>query len=193
MLLRHRPPAISSQPGTTAELYAHLSLKSVAVLRWLQAIRVEHVLVGPVAEAIRAGRPSGDPAPAGVVAIVPAPYGRNYKRLCQGLWAEHARLRVDGEPETVPVKLTEEKMMRGGRWTLRCGVHDLDVEGHPAGAPSYQELLYEAARFNLSDDLAVDVASPEDVELYRQLARTGAAPEIRITRAASERAAADAS
>jgi hypothetical protein len=183
MLLRHRPPAISSQPGATHEAYGHLSVKSVAVLRWLQAIRVEHVVVGPVAEAIRHGRPAGaDHAPAGPLAIVPAPYGRNFDRLCQGLWAEHVRLRVDGEPETVPVKLTEEKLMRGGRWTLRCGVHDLDIEGHREGAPSYQELLYEAARFPLAEGLAVDVASPEDVELYRGLARTGAPPEIRITR-----------
>jgi hypothetical protein len=177
MLLRHRPPAIDSQPGTTSESYAHLSVKSITVLRWLKANGVEHVLVGPVADAIRGGT-----AISGPVSIVPAPYGRNYGRLSRALWSEHARLRVDGEADTVPIKLNEEKLLRGGRWTLRCGVHDFDIEGRPAGAPSYQELLYEAARFELAPDLSVDVASPEDLEHYAHVRRTGTSPEIRITR-----------
>lgn len=179
MLLRRRPPAIDSQPGTAAEGFQHLSVKALAQLRWLQANKVEFVVVGPVAEAIRGGGAANGP-----LAIVPAPYSRNFARLCRGLWAGHARMRVEGEPGTVPVKLSEEKLMRGGRWTLRCGVHDIDIEGHPPGAPSYQELLYEAARYNLAPDLSVDVASPEDLEHYAHVRRTGTAPEIRITRTA---------
>jgi hypothetical protein len=177
MLLRRRPPAIDSQPGTTSEGFQHLSVKSVAMLRWLNANHVEFVLVGPVADAIRGQAPISGP-----VAIVPAPYRRNFGRLCRALWAEHARLRVDGEEGTVPVKLTDEKLMRGGRWTLRAGVHDLDIEGRPPDAPSYQELLYEATRTELAPDLSVDVASPEDLEHYAHVRRTGTAPEIRITR-----------
>lgn len=182
MLLRHRPPALDSQSGTTSEGFQHLSVKSVTMLRWLNANGVEYVLVGPVAESIRASD-----AIAGAVAIVPAPYGRNLGRLCRALWSAHAKQRVDGEVGTVPVKLNEEKLVRGGRWTLRCGVYDLDVEGRPPEAPSYQELLYEAGRFELAPDLSLDVASTEDLEHYAHMRRTGNAPEIRITRNAAER------
>jgi hypothetical protein len=165
--------------GTTAQGYGQLSAKAVTLLRWLSANNVEYVLVGPIAESIRSSA-----AVSGPVAIVPAPYGRNFGRLCRALWSEHARLRVEGEADTVPVKLNEEKLMRGGRWALRCGVHDLDIEGRPGSAPSYQELLYEAGRFDLASDLRVDVASPEDLEHFAHVRRTGTAPEIRISRGA---------
>ena len=120
------------------------------------------------------------------MAIVPAPYRRNYERLTRALWAGRARLRVDAtedpDPETWPVKMTAEKLARGQRWTLRCGAHDLDVETQPDGAPGYQELLYEANRFELAEDVSVEVAAPEDIERYEHIRRTGTAPEIRITR-----------
>jgi hypothetical protein len=183
MLLRRRPPRLGSQPITTAQGFDHLDRKAVAVLRWLQANRVQFILVGPVAEAIR-----GSTEAAGPVAIVPTPYGRNFERLARALWSAHARLRVEteGGSETVPVKMTEEKLIRGQRWTLCCGEYDLDIEGRPEEAPHYQELLYEAGRFELAGDLTVEVASPEDVEHYAHLQRTGTAPEIRITRTSRE-------
>jgi hypothetical protein len=87
---------------------------------------------------------------------------------------------------------------------LRFGGYDLDIEGHgsgahaasesestpPAGgpqsasesAPNYQELLYEAARVELAEGLVVEVASPEDLEHYSHVRRTGTAPEFRVTR-----------
>ncbi len=185
MLLRHRPPALGSQPVTTAKNFAHLDPKAVGVLRWLKANGVEFVLVGPVAQAVR-----GETRPSGPVAIVPAPYARNFERLSRALWRAHVRLRVDteteAEAEAVPFKVTEEKLMRGQRFAFRCGEHDLDIEGRPDGAPQYQELLYEAGRVELAPDLTVDVASPEDVEHYAHLQRTGSPPEIRITRNATE-------
>lgn len=181
MLLRHRAPSIDSQSGSTDEGFEHLSVKAVAVLRWLQANKIEFVLVGPVAEAIR-----GSTDAPGAVAIVPAPYGRNLHRLCRALSSAHARLRVDGEAETTPVKLTEEKLTRGGRWTLRCGIHDLDIEGRPETAPSYQEVLYEAGTFTLAPDLSVNVAAPEDLVRYAHLRHTGTPTEIRITRSATD-------
>ena len=94
----------------------------------------------------------------------------------RALWAAHARLRSMTETETMPFKMTEEKLMRGQRWTLRCGEHDLDIEGRPDDAPRYQELLYEAGRVELAPDLSVEVASPEDVEHYAHLERTGTRP-----------------
>jgi hypothetical protein len=129
------------------------------------------------------------------VAIVPAPYRRNLERLAKALTSEHARLRVEtaegAGADPVPIKLTAEKLAEAKHWTLRCGTHDLDVEGGiraaggNSGLPSYQELLYEAGRFELEPGLRVEVASPEDIEHFAHLRRTGVAPEIKITRQVS--------
>lgn len=180
-----------------ADGFQHLDQSAVAVLRWLNANKVGYVLVGPVARAIR-----GDVETRGPVAIVPAPYGRNWERLCSALVAGHAGLRTEavargGSPQTTqaPVKLTAEKLARGRRWLLHCEAHDLDIEaaashrdkartGSADFGPRYQELLYEAARFEVSPGVSVEVAAPEDLEHYSHVRRTGAAPEFRITRKA---------
>jgi hypothetical protein len=82
-------------------------------------------------------------------------------------------------------KFDHEKLVEA-RWTLRCGAHDIDVEGvlrnDGGGTRSYQELLYEAGRFELEADLSVEVASPEDIEHFAHLRRTGSPPEIKIIR-----------
>ena len=83
----------------------------------------------------------------------------------------------------IPVRLTADKLLSGQRWALRCGVHELDIEGHAPGQPRYQELLYEASRFELAAELRVEVAAPEDVEYFDHVRRTGVAPEIRVARA----------
>ena len=169
--------------------FEHIDASSIAVLRWLNANEVDYVLVGAVAEAIRGQRTATGP-----VAIVPAPYGRNFGRLARALWAAHARQRVplpaQGDPDTVPVKITAEKLGRGQRWSLRCGAHDVDIEtvsvpvqGEADSGPGYQELLYEAARFAPAEGVHVEVASPEDIEHYAHRSRTGRSPEMRITRA----------
>lgn len=200
MLLKHRPPKIESRPVDLREGLEHLEQKSMAVLRWLNANKVDYVVVGSVARAVH-----GDVDTRGPVAIVPAPYGRNYARLCTALVAAHAGLRSEGagrgtasRPEQVAVKLTHEKLARGHRWMLRFAGYDLDIEGHGSGgraasdtgsgaggaesAPGYQELLYEATRVELAEGLVVQVASPEDLEHYSHVRRTGTAPEFRVTR-----------
>jgi hypothetical protein len=187
MLLRHRVPRLESQPVTASKGFEHLDERWIAVLRWLHANRIDFVLVGYVARAIR-----GDGNARGPVAIVPAPYGRNLDRLARALSSASARLRIDGaadpqsaEAETMPVKITGEKLVRGQRWTLRCGAHDLDIEGRPAGVPRYQELLYESVRFSLAPEVSVEVACPEDIEHYDHVRRTGISPEFRVVRRAS--------
>jgi hypothetical protein len=190
MLLKHRPPGIQSLPVQPRNGLEHLDRNWLAVLSWLKANKVDFVVVGAAARGIR-----GEVDATGPVAVVPAPYGRNYERLSRALVYAHARLRVgtgsrvSGEPDTAPVKLTAEKLARGTRWMLRCAVYDLDIEGgaarragRPEGAPDYQELLYEAGRFELAAGVSVEVASPEDLEHYDHLRRTGTAPEIRISR-----------
>jgi hypothetical protein len=181
MLLKRRAPRIDKKPATRTKGFEHIDEKAVAVLRWLNANQVDYVLVGPVAGALR-----GDPVSDGPVAIVPAPYRRNYERLTRALWSSRARMRIEGgedtDNDTSPVKMTTEKLARGQRWTLRCGEHDLDIEAQPDGAPGYQELLYESNRFHLTPDVGTEVAAPEDIERYEYMRRTGTAPEIRITR-----------
>lgn len=201
MLLKHRSPGIDAKSVTPRAGLEHLDRKSIAVLRWLNASHVDYVVVGPVAHAIR-----GDHAAKGPVAIVPAPYSRNWDRLTRALIAEHAGLRSDrGLPgsaergDAVSVKLTPDKLARGRRWMLRFGDFDLDIEGsgtRAAGArgnghghsgdgtraPRYQELLYEANRFEVADGVSVEVASPEDLEHFSHVRRTGTAPEFRVTR-----------
>jgi hypothetical protein len=181
MLLKRRVPRIDSRPAKPAQGFEHLDHKAISVVRWLNANRIDYVLVGPVAEAIR-----GRVTVRGPVAVVPAPYDRNFERLERALWRSHARLRVDsggeGETDTLPAKLTADKLARGQRWTLRCDAYDLDIEGRPDGVPDYQELLYEAARYEMAEGVAVQVAAPEDIERYAHIGRTGTAPEIRISR-----------
>jgi hypothetical protein len=208
MLLKHRSPGIDAKSVTPRAGLEHLDRKSIAVLRWLNASHVDYVVVGPVAHAIR-----GDQVAKGPVAIVPAPYSRNWDRLTRALVAEHAGLRSDrGLPgsgergDAVTVKLSPDKLARGRRWMLRFGEFDLDIEGsgtrgagargsghprsgedvaHPPQAPRYQELLYEANRFEVADGVSVEVASPEDLEHFSHVRRTGTAPEFRVTRTAT--------
>jgi hypothetical protein len=184
MLLKRRTPRIDSRPADTTKGFEHLDSGAVAVLSWLKANHVEFVLVGPVAEAIR-----GRTGVRGPVAIVPAPYRRNLERLARSLDSAHACIRLDGagisgEADTTPTKLTAEKLARGQLWTLRCGSYDVDIEGHTPGTPSYQDLLYDASRFDPAAGVSIEVASPEDIEHYAHFRRTGTAPEIRITRRA---------
>ena len=85
MLLKHRPPDIDSSPVTLHQGFSHLDQGWLAVIRWLNANKVDFVLIGSAALAIR-----GDASARGPVAIVPAPYGRNFDRLATALVAQHA-------------------------------------------------------------------------------------------------------
>ncbi len=185
-MLFTRAPRIEHRPANPAPGQEHLKPGWVAILRWLQTHKVEFVLVGPVAESIR-----GNVRADGPVAIVPAPYRRNLDRLARALSAEQARLRVDAGAasgaDASPAKLDHEKLAQNARWTVRCGAHDIDIEGGLSnngggGMPSYQELLYEAGRFELEPELSIEVASPEDIEHFAHLRRTGSPPEIKIIR-----------
>jgi hypothetical protein len=183
MLLRNRATSIDSTAVSAAKGYEHVAASSIAVMHWLNESGVDYVLVGAVARAIR-----GDAAAQGPVAIVPAPYGRNLDRLANALNAVGARKRSHGEligaprPTGGQLKLSADLLVGADRWSLRCGDHDLDIEGRPSGTPSYQELLYEAIRFQVSADVAIEVAATEDIEHYDHVRRTGVAPEMTVKR-----------
>jgi hypothetical protein len=176
MLLRRRRPEITTRPINAVAGLEHLKAEPVAVLRWLSESRVDYVLLGEVARAVRGERDASGP-----VVILPASYGRNLQRLADGLHAAHARLRsVRPDEENTAVKLSAEKLARPQRWQLRSGAHDLDVEGPAPGLPSYEELLYEAGVFELEPGLRVQVASIEDVGRFSHAERVDR--EIRVTR-----------
>jgi hypothetical protein len=185
MLLKRSAPRIDARSVEPVHGLEHLKEEWIAILRWLRDSRVEYVLIGSVGDAIR-----GNVHAAGPVAIVPAPYRRNLERLTRALSSEHARQRSAQNAENPALKLTAEKLAERPRWELRCGAHDIDIEfaarkpEDRVGAPSYQELLYEAGRFEPEPGLPVEVASPEDIEHFAQLGRTGVPPEIKITRRA---------
>jgi hypothetical protein len=184
MLLKNRQPAIEQAPSTPAKGFEHIDPAAIAVMSWLGASGVDYVLVGGVARAVR-----GESRATGPVSIVPAPYGRNLDRLARTLNAVHARERSHHEllgaatkGREAATKFKAETFLRPERWVLRCGDHELDIEGRPAGSPSYQELLYEAVRTVLAPGLSVEVAAPEDVEQYDHVRRTGAVTAMVVTR-----------
>jgi hypothetical protein len=181
MLRKRRHPQVDLRPANPSQGFEHLTRESIAVLAWLQANQVEFVLVGPVAEAVRGGSTASGP-----VAIVPAPYRRNFERLSRGLIASGAKPRQSAGAEAAKARAAADKVAGGQRWEFRTGVHFLDVEGRSSETPGYQELLYEAGRFELAAGLNVDVASPEDIEHYAHVRRTGISPELRITRGAAQ-------
>src|SRR5450631_244645 len=90
MLLKHRAPEINTAPVHRRQGLEHLDKSSIELLRWLNVIKLDYVVVGPVAHAIR-----GDVSARGPMAIGPAPYGRNFERLAGALVAQHAGLRSD--------------------------------------------------------------------------------------------------
>ncbi len=188
MLLRNRLPVLEDSPVPSAKAFEQMDDSAIAIVAWLNANRVDYVVAGAVARIAR-----GDAAARGPVTIVPAPYGRNLDRLARALNSARARVRLNGElsgpgvdpygPQSAPIKLSAERFVGAERLTLRCGSHDLDIEARPAGVPRYQELLYEAAKFELADGVAVECAGYEHIEHYEHLRRTGVPPEIRVTRA----------
>lgn len=183
MLLKRHVPRIDERPPDPGEGFEHLDPDALAVLRWLIAARVEFVLVGPVAEALR-----GHSGARGAVAIVPAPYRRNLERLERALELERVYARVEGPAQGgeaekwSQIRLTAEMLGRGQLRTLRIGSRNLDIEGTVPGLPGYQDLLYEATRLTPAEGVSVEVASPEDIERYAHVRRTGIAPQITITR-----------
>jgi hypothetical protein len=183
VLLRNRTPPIATVPEQAAAGCEHLPGAALAVLSWLSGARIDFVLVGAVARQLR-----GEHGAAGPVAIVPAPYGRNLDRLVQALGVQRARERTavqagaGAPPAGAPLKLKAELLVRPRRLQLVLGAHPLDVEGRPDSAPSYQALLYEAVRMQVSAATAVEVAAPEDIEFYEQVHRTGVAPQISVAR-----------
>ena len=90
MLLKHRAPDDQHHSGHLRQGLEHLDSSWIELLRWLNTIKLDYVVVGPVAQAIR-----GDLNARGPVAIVPAPTGATSSAWTNALVAQHAGLRSD--------------------------------------------------------------------------------------------------
>jgi hypothetical protein len=90
MLLRHRSRDNDTTPAAPSPGLEHLDQRSVTTLRRLIDARLDFVLIGPVAHAIR-----GELTAQGAVAIVPAPYLRNRERLSAAVSAHGEDLVVE--------------------------------------------------------------------------------------------------
>jgi hypothetical protein len=193
MLLKRRPPKIdTTRPFEPKPGFEHADAGEIALLRWLKEYSIDFVLVGSVSQTVHTGSVT-----AGPLAIVPAPYRRNLERLARALAGAEARVRDElarppGRDRDAPVQLTVTDLMQDRVWPLCCGPLPIDVVGTTApsnggahGSSDYQELLYEATRVELTFDLSVEIASPEDIAHYAHLRRTGSPPEITISRRSS--------
>src|SRR5260370_41151735 len=137
MLLKGRPPGIDDRPAATKHGFEHLDPSALSVLRWLHANKVEFVLVGPVAEALR-----GRMAARGPASIVPAPYRRNLERLARALDSADATIRLDGAgvdrgTDTAPTKPTAGKPARKQPLALRRGRPHPRHRGATGGGARY--------------------------------------------------------
>jgi hypothetical protein len=62
------------------------------------------------------------------------------------------------------------------------GPDRLEVVQRPESAPAYEEVIYEAMRFEIAAGMQIEVAAPEDIELYDHVRRTGALPQMKLSR-----------
>ena len=132
----------------------------VAMLRALDAHRVEFLVVGGIAARLR-----GAPLLTQDVDITPAPDRANLERLAGALKDLEARLRTATEPDGVPFPFDPGLLEHAAVWTLITKHGDLDLVVSPAGTAGYQDLIRDADELKVATepDLAVQVASLADV------------------------------
>ncbi len=132
----------------------------VAVLRVLDAHRVEFLVIGGIAARLR-----GAPLLTQDVDITPAPDRANLERLAGALKDLEARLRTATEPDGVPFPFDPGLLENAAVWTLITKHGDLDLVVSPAGTAGYQDLIRDADELKVATepDLAVQVASLADV------------------------------
>jgi hypothetical protein len=132
----------------------------VAVLRVLNAHRVEFLVVGGIAARLR-----GAPLLTQDVDITPARDRANLERLAGALKDLDARLRTSTEPDGVAFPFDPGLLENATVWTLTTKHGDLDLVVSPAGTDGYHDLIRDADEMKVATDpdLAVQVASLADV------------------------------
>ncbi|HWL48766.1 MAG TPA: hypothetical protein VNT92_02735 [Acidimicrobiia bacterium] len=132
----------------------------VAILRVLDAHRVDFLVVGGIAARLR-----GAPLLTQDVDITPAIDRANLERLAGALQDLEARLRTATEPNGVPFPFDAGLLGNATVWTLVTKHGDLDLVVSPAGTDGYRDLIKDSDELKVATepDLAVQVASLADV------------------------------
>ena len=132
----------------------------VAILRLLDAHRVEFIVVGGIAARLR-----GAPVLTQDVDITPATDRTNLERLAAALRDLDARVRTATEPDGVALPFDPALLESASVWTLTTKHGDLDLVVSPAGTQGFRDLITDADRLKVAVDpeLLVNVASLADV------------------------------
>ena len=132
----------------------------VAILRVLDAYRVEFLVVGRIAARLR-----GAPFLTQDVDITPATDRANLERLAAALKDLEVRLRTATEPNGAPFPFDAGLFGNATVWTLVTKHGDLDLVVSPAGTDGYRDLIEDSDELKVATepDLAVRVASLADV------------------------------
>ena len=132
----------------------------VAILRLLDAHRVEFIVVGGIAARLR-----GAPLLTQDVDVTPATDRTNLERLAAALHDLDARLRTATQPDGVAFPFDPGLLESASLWTLTTKHGDLDLVISPAGTRGYPDLITDADRLKVAVDpeLLVNVASLADV------------------------------
>ncbi|MEX2658155.1 MAG: hypothetical protein WD232_00560 [Acidimicrobiales bacterium] len=127
-------------------------------LRVLQEEGVRFVVVGGFAGNVR-----GAPLNTNDLDICYERSQENMERLVTALRRLQAKLRVAGVDEELPFDLHWRTIESGGSFTFTTEAGEIDVLAFPSGTAGYADLIVKAERFELGDDLAVDVVSLDDL------------------------------
>lgn len=132
-------------PGPRPARFADLDDEQLALLRALAAFHVDHVVVGSLADAVH-GRPASGP-----LAVVPAPYARNFDKLADALRALAATPTDASHPPRA-------RALRGRRLSLTCEDGTLDIRGDL----DFGSLHEQARREELEPGLGVQIVPPHE-------------------------------
>jgi hypothetical protein len=120
--------------------------------------RVRYVVIGGLAATLR-----GSPYPAADLDITPATGRENLGRLAVALRSLDAKLRVPGVDEPIDWPLDERAFDQGTTRTFTTRAGYLDVSRRPDGTQGVPDLVRDATREEVAEQLTVLVASLADV------------------------------
>ena len=152
----------------------------LAALRTLQAHHVRFVVIGGLA-----GRLWGSPTTTNDTDICYARDERNVERLAGAL--RELRARLGGVGDDMPIQLDARTLANGQNFTFQTVDGPLDVLGMPAGVAGYDELISNAAEFDLGDELIVPVCDLDDlIRMKRAAGRRKDRIELEVLSAVRE-------
>jgi hypothetical protein len=128
-----------------------------AIFAALNAAGVDYVVIGGIAAVLH-----GSPLRTGDADVCPERGDANLERLATALTAINADIRTD-RGEVVATPWSGTLIGNAEMWNLTTSAGDLDIAFRPAGTSGYDELVADAATYELEGGVRVVVASLADV------------------------------